>query len=78
MLATILIAIPIGFLPLGPASSQPTRDCILEVMTPVSIEDRAFVDFQSRVDAYITLHRRLARSMGALAMPDDDEGALFA
>jgi hypothetical protein len=73
MLATILFAIPIGLLPIGPLP-QPTRDCLLEVLTPAALEDRAVVDFQMRIDAYVALHRRLARSTGA--MPDD-EGAFF-
>ena len=77
MLATILFAIPIGILPVV-QFSQPTRDCILEVVSPAALEERPLIDFQSRVDAYITLHRRLARSISATGMPDDDEGAFFA
>ena len=73
MLATILLTIPIGVLPIVPLS-HPTRDCRLEVLTPAAIEERAFVDFQTRIDAYMALHRRLARSTGA--MPDD-EGDFF-
>ena len=73
MLATILFAIPIGVLPIVPLP-QPTRDCRLEMLAPAALEDRALVDFQARIDAYVALHRRLARSTGA--MPDD-EGDFF-
>ena len=73
MLATILIASPLGVLPIVPLA-QPTRDCLLEVLTPAAIEERAVVDFQTRIEAYVALHRRLARSTAA--MPDD-EGEFF-
>ena len=73
MLATILFAIPIGVLTIAPLP-QPTRDCQLEVLTPAALEERALVDFQTRIDAYVALHRRLARSTGA--MPDE-EGDFF-
>ena len=73
MLATILFVIPIGVLPIVPLP-QPTRECLLDVLTPAALEERALVDFQARIDAYVALHRRLARSTGAIP---DDEGDFF-
>jgi hypothetical protein len=75
MLATILFAVPIVVLPIVHVS-QPTRDCRLEVLTPIATEERALVDFGSRIDAYVSLQRRLVRSIGATAMPDE-EGEFF-
>jgi hypothetical protein len=76
MLATFLVPIPLAILSIVPVSPlhQPTRDCLLEVMTPASIEDRAVVDFYADVDTYVRLHRRLVRSMGTASMADDEGG----
>jgi hypothetical protein len=43
-------------------------------LTPQAAEERARADFDARVDAYVGQHRRLARSIGALGINDDETG----
>jgi hypothetical protein len=76
MLATILVHVPLAIFPLlqlPPAS----RDCQLDVLTPMAIEERSLAEFKTNIDAYVTLHRRLARALPP-ADVFDDEGSLVA
>jgi hypothetical protein len=48
--------------------------CELEVLTPEALEQRALREFDDRVEQYVTLHRRLVRSLPPDQVFDDDEG----
>jgi hypothetical protein len=72
MFAAIAIRVPLAVLPFLPMS-QPTRDCLLEVMTPQAIEERAVADFSAAVDRYVKLHRQLARSLPMPPAFDDED-----
>jgi hypothetical protein len=75
MLATILVHVPfILFSALQlPA---PTAECRLDVLTPLVLEEQALAEFDSRVQTYLTLHRRVVRSFGPADLMDDEEGFL--
>jgi hypothetical protein len=73
MLAAILLPIPLALPPIVEIT-RPTRDCALEILPAETIEERTIADFQARLDAYVTLQRRLTRSLGTTTMLGDDEG----
>jgi hypothetical protein len=76
MLATIFVHVPLAVLPLLQVPPAP-RECQLEVLTPFAVEQQALTEFRANVDAYLTLHRRLARALPAVSA-FDDEGSPFA
>jgi hypothetical protein len=67
----MLVPIPLVLLPILPIQ-QPTRDCLLDTLTPFALEERARTNFDAAVHDYVGLHRRLARSIGALTVLDDE------
>ena len=71
MLAAVLISIPIAFVPFTTPASPP--ECQLEVLTPLAMEERAIVEFNASVDAYVALHRRLARTLPPFEMLDEED-----
>jgi hypothetical protein len=73
MLATILLSVPLFVSPHLPLL-QPTRDCLLEVLTPQSLEQRAVAEFGSRVHAYVGLRLTLVSSIGRAGTVDDEGG----
>jgi hypothetical protein len=75
MLATILFPIPLFVSPHLPLP-QPTRDCLLEVLTPQALEQRAVAEFDARVHAYVGLRRTLVRSIEPAPRVDDERGIL--
>jgi hypothetical protein len=75
MLATILFPIPLFVGPHLPLP-QPTRDCLLEVLTPQALEQRAVTEFGTRVHGYVGLRRRLVRSIRPAPRVDDEGGML--
>jgi hypothetical protein len=71
MLATILVHLPLALVPL---LQPPTSlECQLEVLTPMAIEERSLATFNTNVDAYLTLHRQLARTLPPPEMFDDED-----
>ena len=61
-------------LPIVPLLQPPfPPECELEVLTPIAIEERAVVEFSARVETYLTLQRRLARTLPPLEMFDEDD-----
>jgi len=75
MLATILIRLPLVLVPLLPLPDSP-RDCQLEALTPQVLEERTIDEFDRQVSAYVSLHRRLARSISPVHMLLDEESSL--
>ena len=76
MLAAILLPIPLALPPIVDIR-PPMRDCWLEVMPAETIEQQSISDFQGRLEAYVALQRRLARSLGATTLSGDDEGDML-
>jgi hypothetical protein len=72
MMAATLIRLSLTALPLVPVP-QPAGDCRLEVLTPQGLEARTVAEFDARVDAYLTLHRRIARAITTTRIVDDEE-----
>jgi hypothetical protein len=71
MLATILVHVPLAIAPLmSPPLPLP---CELDVLTPMAIEERSLGEFNDRIEAYLTLHRRLARTLPPSEMFDDED-----
>jgi hypothetical protein len=71
MLATVLVHMPLAMLPIVQLS-EPTRDCRLEVLPPLVIEERLLSDFAAGVQAYAALARRVVRGIGpALSFNDE-------
>jgi hypothetical protein len=69
MFATILFHLP---LLLAPLVQLPTsKGCQLEVLTPLTQEERTLTEFDARVARYVALHRRLERSLPPEQMFDD-------
>jgi hypothetical protein len=73
MLATILLAIPLFVSPHLPLP-QPTRDCLLEVLTRQSLEQRAVAEFGARVHDYVELRLALVSSLRTAGTVDDEGG----
>jgi hypothetical protein len=71
MVAAFVIHVPLLVLPL--LQPAPTRDCLLEVLTPQAIEERALSEFNVAVEHYVKLHRRLARSLPMPPAFDDED-----
>ena len=72
MLAAIAFRVPLLVLPILQVP-QPTGNCQLEVLTPQSIEERAFARFETDVEHYARLHRQLARSLPVPPIFGEDE-----
>jgi hypothetical protein len=71
MFAAIAIQVPLLVTPLLQLL-PPTRDCRLEVLTPQAVQEQTFAEFHSAIERYVTLHRRLARSLAAPRVFDDE------
>jgi hypothetical protein len=71
MLATILVQVPLVIAPLLQAPAPPP--CQLEVLTPITMEERSLATFNANVDAYVTLQRRLARALPPSEMFDEED-----
>ena len=72
MFATVLLQLPIVLLPFANLPAPPDG-CRLEVLSPQALEERTLADFDARVGRYVTLHRRLERSLPPEQMFDDPE-----
>ena len=72
MFATILIQLPVILLPFANLPAPPDP-CRREVLSPQALEERTLADFDGRVSRYVTLHRRLERSLPPEQMFDDPE-----
>jgi hypothetical protein len=72
MFTTILFHVPLLLAPLVQPPT-PTAECRLEVLTPLAQEERTLTEFNARIDQYVTLHRRLERSLPPEQMFDDWE-----
>ena len=72
MFATILFQLPVVLLPFANLPAPPDA-CRLEVLSPQALEERTLADFDGRVSRYVTLHRRLERSLPPEQMFDDPE-----
>jgi hypothetical protein len=72
MFAAILFQLPIVLLPFANLPAPPD-ECRLEVLSPQALEERTLADFEGRVSRYVTLHRRLERSLPPEQMFDDPE-----
>ena len=73
MLVSILVQVPLILFPLLNVP-PPTRDCQFEILRPEVIEGRALSQFDTNVQAYAEMHRRLARWMPANHMAVDEGG----
>src|SRR5688572_27894763 len=71
MLATILVHVPLVIAPLLQPAVPP--ECQFEVLTPMAIDERTIAGFNARIDAYLTLHRRVARTLPPFTMFDDED-----
>lgn len=69
---TILVRVPLMLLPMV-SLPAPTASCQLELLAPTAVEERALAQFATAVDYYVTLHRRLERSLPPEQMFDDPE-----
>jgi hypothetical protein len=69
---TIFVHAPLLLMPIVNLPN-PTSGCLLEILMPVAIEERAVGEFDAAVNHYITLHRRLERSLPPEEMFDDPE-----
>jgi len=72
MFATVLLQLPIVLLPFANLPAPPDG-CRREVLSPQAIEERTLADFDAHVNRYVTLHRRLERSLPPEQMFDDPE-----
>ena len=72
MFATILFRVPLLLAPLVQLPA-PTVKCQLEVLAPLTLEERALTEFDARIDHYVALHRRLERSLPPEQLFDDWE-----
>ena len=72
MFATILFHVPLLLAPLVQLPA-PTVKCQLEVLAPLTLEERALTEFDARIDNYVALHRRLERSLPPEQLFDDWE-----
>lgn len=70
MLASVLVHVPLVLVPLLPLP-EPTRDCQLEVLRLSAIEESALAEFDTSVQTYVALHRRLARWMTPAQLFDE-------
>ena len=70
MFATILFHVPLLLAPLVQLPA-PTAECQLEALTPLAQEERTLMEFDTRVDHYVALHRHLERSLPHDQMFDD-------
>jgi hypothetical protein len=71
MLATILVHVSLAIAPLMSPPLPPS--CELDVLTPLAIEERSLGEFNHRIEAYLTLRRRLARTLPPSEMFDDED-----
>jgi len=72
MFATILFHVPLLLAPLVQLPA-PTAECQLEVLAPLTQEQRVLTEFNTRIDQYVALHRRLERSLPPEQMFDNWE-----
>jgi hypothetical protein len=77
MVTTILMSAPFVLLPLLQLP-QPTGACRLELLKPLMMEEQALTQFDSGVDQYVALHRRIERSLPPERIYDDAEEMLAA
>ena len=77
MFATILFHVPLLLTPLVQLPT-PTAECRLEVLTPLALEERTLTEFNTRINEYVALHRRLEQSLPPEQMFDDWEEMLDA
>jgi hypothetical protein len=71
MLATTFVHVSLAIAPLISAPLPSPSE--LETFTPVAIEDRSLTEFNHRIEAYVALHRRLARTLPPLGTYDDED-----
>ena len=71
MLATILVHVSLAIAPLMSPPLPPP--CELDVLTPMAIEERSLGEFNHRIEAYLTLRRRLARTLPPSEMFYDED-----
>ena len=71
MLTTFLVHLPLAVAPLLQPPFPP--ECQLEILTPTAIEERSIAGFDARIDAYLTLHRLLARTLPPSEMFDEED-----
>jgi hypothetical protein len=71
MLGTLIFLTSLTVVPQGTHAAPP--DCALEVLPPEALEQRTLAEFNERLEQYVLLHRRLARSLPP-ALAFDDEG----
>ena len=71
MLTTILVHAPLALVPLLQPPFPP--DCQLDLLTPMAIEERSIATFNARIEAYVALHRRLARTLPPSEVFDDED-----
>jgi hypothetical protein len=72
MFAAIVFQLPIVLIPFANLPAPPDT-CRLEVLSPQALEEQTLADFDGRVSRYVTLHRRLERSLPPEQMFDDSE-----
>lgn len=72
MLATLLVHVPLAIFPLLQLP-QPPGQCELDVLTPLALEERTLAQFNADIDAYVVLHRRIARTLPPSEMFDDED-----
>lgn len=72
MFTTILVQLPIVLLPFANLPAPPDA-CRREMVSPQALEERTLASFDQRVSRYVTLHRRLERSLPPEQMFDDPE-----
>jgi hypothetical protein len=72
MFATIFVHVPLLLLPVVDLPA-PTRDCQIEILSPLALEERTLAQFDDAVNQYVMLHRRLERALPPEQMFDDAE-----
>jgi hypothetical protein len=70
MVATLLVHIPLVVAPLLQPPFPP--ECQLDVLTPMAIEERTLTEFNNNIDAYLRLHRMLARALPMSGYDEED------
>jgi hypothetical protein len=71
MLVTLLVHVPLALAPLLQPPFPP--ECQLDVLTPMALEERSVAGFHANVDAYLALHRVIARALPPSEMFDDED-----
>lgn len=70
MFATLFFHVPLLLAPLV-GLPTPAAGCQLEVLTPLAQEERTLTEFNTRVNEYVALHRRLESALPPEQMFDD-------